>query len=94
VEIKWLKLALADLDEIFKYIKQDNSTAASRVIEHIWDSVDKLEIHPGMGRTGRVAGTRELIIPKSTYLVPYRVIGNEIQILRILHSSQAWPKDF
>lgn len=47
-----------------------------------------------MGRPGRVPGTRELVIPRTTFIVPYRLVGNTIQILRIFHGTRRWPETF
>ena len=47
-----------------------------------------------MGRPGRVPGTRELVIPGTPYIVPYRVQGEAIQILRVYHSARRWPESF
>jgi hypothetical protein len=42
-------------------------------------------------RPGRVANTRELVIRRTPYIVPYRVKGEVVQIITILHSAQRWP---
>jgi len=47
--------------------------------------------HPELGRLGRVRGTRELVVTGTRYLLIYRVKGDEIQILRVLHGRQQWP---
>ena len=94
MEVRWLRLALADLDGIFQYIAQSNEQVAKRVIADIWHSGQLLGQHPNMGRAGRVDGTRELVIHDSKYLIPYRVIHNEVQILRVLHGAMDWPKSF
>jgi plasmid stabilization system protein ParE len=44
-----------------------------------------------MGRAGRVPGTRELLLPRYSLLVPYRVVGAELQILRVFHTRQVPP---
>jgi toxin ParE1/3/4 len=49
--------------------------------------------NPQIGRPGRVPGTRELIIPKTPFIVPYRLQGNAIQILRIYHGARRWPEN-
>jgi toxin ParE1/3/4 len=46
---------------------------------------------PALGRPGRVAGTRELVIPRTPYIVPYRVNGDVVQIITVLHDAQRWP---
>jgi len=49
---------------------------------------------PEMGRPGRVPGTRELVIPRTPCIVPYRLVGNTIQVLRIFHGARRWPETF
>jgi toxin ParE1/3/4 len=56
--------------------------------------VDALAEHPAMGRSGRVPGTRELIITGTPYLIPYRVKGKVVEILRVFHGSRRWPSGF
>ena len=46
---------------------------------------------PAIGRPGRVLGTRELVIGRLPYIVPYRVREKDIEILRVLHTSRRWP---
>jgi toxin ParE1/3/4 len=68
--------------------------AAARVLATIRAAVERLAIHPNLGRAGRVEGTRELIIPGAPYIVAYRVVGNQIRILSIIHASRQWPRRF
>ena len=49
---------------------------------------------PEMARPGRVPGTREFVIPRTPYIVPYRLVGNTIQVLRVFHSARRWPEAF
>jgi toxin ParE1/3/4 len=46
---------------------------------------------PHMGRPGRVPGTRELVVSDLPYVIPYRVRGHTIQILRVFHTARKWP---
>jgi toxin ParE1/3/4 len=94
VRVKWLKRALENLDQEAEYIARDNPQAAARVVQRITASVDGLAIHPALGRAGRVAGTRELVISGTPYLVPYRVRGGTVEILRIFHGARRWPAKF
>jgi plasmid stabilization system protein ParE len=50
-----------------------------------------LGTYPSMGRTGRVASTRELALPGTAYLIIYRQNGDGIEILRVLHGARDWP---
>ena len=94
MKIKWVRLALNDLDEAGEFIAQDNPKAASRVLKRIWDAVHMLADHPHAGRPGRVPGTRELVITDTPFIIPYRVVEDTVQILRVLHGKRKWPKGF
>ena len=91
----WSPEAIADLEALRDYIAQDDPAAAQRVALHIVRNVETLLPNsPEMGRPGRVPGTRELVIPKTPYIVPYRLVGNTIQVLRVFHSARRWPEVF
>ncbi|MEE8303191.1 MAG: type II toxin-antitoxin system RelE/ParE family toxin [Candidatus Tectomicrobia bacterium] len=94
MRIFWEEDAEEDLDRIFEYILEDNPEAALRVVETIQQTVQMLIEHPHLGRAGRVADTRELVIPGTPYIVPYQVLGDQIIILRALHGAQQWPESF
>jgi toxin ParE1/3/4 len=94
VRVRWLKCALKNLDEEPEYIARDDAEAAAGVVERIATAVDRLATHPALGRPGRVPGTRELVIAGTPYLVPYRVRGETVEILRIFHSAGRWPEKF
>ena len=93
-KIKWLRLALDDLDELMGYIAKDNSEATTKVARQIWETTRMLSNHPAMGKPGRVPGTREMLATGTSYIIPYRAIANEIQILRVLHGARKWPEKF
>ena len=91
----WSPEAIADLAALRAYIAQDDPAAAQRVALHIIRNVETLlPNRPEMGRPGRVPGTRELVIPRTPYIVPYRLVGNTIQVLRVFHSARQWPDAF
>lgn len=91
MRLRWLRAALRNLDEEVAYIASDDPHAARKVVERVLHSAALLADHPGMGRPGRIAGTRELVVPGTRYLLPYRVVGDEIQILRVFHTSRRPP---
>ena len=93
MQIKWLRAALLNLQEEHHYIAQDNPTAASKVILRIQSAVALLSDNPGLGRAGRVLGTRELVISGTSYIVPYRVQNDVVEILRIFHARRRWPSE-
>ena len=91
MRVRWLARALANLNAEAEYIARDKPQAAARMVQTIRQSVDLLQRHPALGRPGRVAGTRELVIPGTPYIVPYRIRDNEIHLLRVFHGARKWP---
>ena len=91
----WSPEAVEDLASLRAYIEQDDPAAAQRVALHIVRNIATLlSQHPDMGRPGRVPGTRELVIPRTPFIVPYRVQGDTIQVLRVFHGARRWPERF
>jgi toxin ParE1/3/4 len=94
VRVRWLRVALANLDAEAEYIAEDNPAAAGRVAQKILRAVDLLKENPALGRAGRVAGTRELVVAETPYIIPYRVRGDAVEILRVFHAARKWPERF
>lgn len=94
MEIKWLKKALENLDSEMEYISRDDPKAALQVAQRIYKAVMNLAENPSAGRAGRVSGVRELVVPNTRYIVPYRVKPRlqRIEILRIFHCSRKLPR--
>ena len=76
------------------HIAQDRPDAPERQVEPILAAAARLAQLPESGRPGRRAGTRELIVARTPYLVPYRIRGELIEVLRVLHGRQRWPDAF
>ena len=85
--LKWTKTALRSVDEIAGFIAKDNPTRATSFVLELKDAATKLQAHPGMGRPGRVHGTRELVLHKN-YIAIYRVRGDDVEIIRLHHVAR------
>jgi toxin ParE1/3/4 len=83
-----------DLREIFSYIAKENPRSARALLAEIKERVGVLIDQPQLGRTGSVEGTRELVLTGTSYILPYRVQGQLIQILAVFHGARKWPNDF
>jgi plasmid stabilization system protein ParE len=92
MQIKWLRTALRNLDEEIAFIAAEDPQAARRTASRILEAIALLETQPGLGRPGRVPGTRELIVLDSRYLIPYRVNRQIIEILRVFQTSRSLPR--
>jgi toxin ParE1/3/4 len=94
VRVNWLRAARANLIAVSDYISQDNPEAAARTVAAIVRAVESLEHFPALGRPGRVAGTRELVVSGTPYIVPYRVRGDTVELLLVFHAARKWPSQF
>jgi toxin ParE1/3/4 len=94
LKLVWSRFAWSDRDDIFSYIEAESPRAAVHVDEQIADAVRRLLDFPESGRPGRIAGTRELVIPRTPYVAAYLVDGDTVRILRVLHGAQIWPDEF
>jgi toxin ParE1/3/4 len=92
MRVRWLRTALLNLGDEADYIASDSPDAARLVIQRVLDAVSMLPEQPDVGRPGRVPGTRELVVLKTRYIVPYRVRGRTIEILRVFHTSRRLPE--
>jgi toxin ParE1/3/4 len=93
VILVWSPEAAADLAALRAYIEQNNPAAARRIALHVIRTVEALlPAHAEIGRPGRVSGTRELVIPSTPFIVPYRIVGDSVQILRVFHGARRWPE--
>ena len=91
MQIVWSAAALRDIAAIKAYIAAENPPAAERQVRLVVARIADLELFPLMGRTGRIEGTRELIVSRTPYLVAYRLRDTDVEILRVLHGRQRWP---
>ncbi len=91
MHVKWLQAARANLIAVSEYISQDNPDVAATTVSTIVKAVETLERFPTLGRPGRISGTRELVVSGTPYIVPYRVRGDVVQLIRVFHASRKWP---
>lgn len=91
MQIKWLKKALINLEHSAEYLQEQNPQSARDFVKEVHELTELLKATPAMGRPGRVFGTRELILQKFPYLIPYRVKDNRIEILRVFPTRMNQP---
>ena len=91
MRVDWSPAARRDLLQILRHIAQDDPETAYQVLEAIEERTSLLSDNPALGRTGRVSGTRELVIAGTSYIVAYRVRDKAVHVLRVLRGAQRWP---
>ena len=87
----WIRQATHQLAEAHEYIPRDSQSAAERQMELIVHAAESLALFPEKGRPGRIAGTRELVVTGTSYIVVYRLRASSIRILAVLHGARRWP---
>ncbi len=95
MKIVWTPRATRDLRAAYDYWAEERSPAAAdAMLDIIFSAVEMLESHPAIGRIGRVAGTRELVILRTPFLIAYRLHRDSFQLLALLHGARKWPERF
>jgi toxin ParE1/3/4 len=94
MRVRWTTPAREQLAAAHEYIAEENRRAAARTADKIWKSTELLAKHPMAGREERVAGTRELIVRGTPFIVAYRIQGSEVWVLAVMHGARKWPDEF
>ena len=91
MNVVWTPRAQRNLRDAARYLTQFSPAAAMSLVRQIRKAPAQLSAYPASGRAGRVDETRELVVTGTSYILPYRVQGDTIQVLAVIHSSQRWP---
>ncbi len=94
--LRWREQAQVDLDAIVEYLLEHNPAAALDLRNTIGEQIGLLIDFPDLGRPERVAGTRELVIARTPYIVARTVDRDAdlVVVLRVLHGARLWPEHF
>jgi toxin ParE1/3/4 len=90
VRVVWTPEAQRDRTDIRDFIAADSLRAASRLDQLFSDAAHSLSDFPMRGRTGSVAGTRELI-PHESYRLVYEILDGTVWVLAVVHTARQWP---
>jgi plasmid stabilization system protein ParE len=91
VTVVWSPRAIGHLADLRAYIAREHPDAAALTATTLLATVDRLAALPNLGHPGRVAGTRELVVPGTRYIIPYRLRGERLEIIAVFHGRQRWP---
>jgi toxin ParE1/3/4 len=91
MKVVWSRRAIRHLVRLREHIEKDSEQNAALVAGRILKAVALLESHPEIGRPGRVVGTRELVVPSTPYIIPYRVRRERLELIAVFHGRQKWP---
>ena len=91
MQLRWSEEAASDLERITNYLFEETPQHAPELVRAIYKAPSVLLIFPYRGRPGKKEKTRELVLSPLPYIVVYRIAGDAVHILRILHGAQKWP---
>jgi toxin ParE1/3/4 len=91
MKVVWPRRAIRHLVSLREHIERDSEHNAALVAKRIVRSIDFLQRHPEMGRSGRMVGTRELVVPDTPYIILYRVRRERLDLIAVFHGRQKWP---
>lgn len=91
MNVIWSRRAIRHLVALREYIEKDSEQKAALVAKRILTVIDLLQTQPAMGRPGRVPGTRELVVPDTPYIIPYRIRRDRLELIAVFHGRQKWP---
>jgi toxin ParE1/3/4 len=89
--IAWGQRASADYHAQLEYIADQDPHNADLVDQRLMAAIEKLAMRP-IGRVGRVAGTYEKSVLKTSLIVAYALEDEVVHILRIIHAKRNWPE--
>ena len=93
--IEWTEQAIQQLDQARDHIALSNSDeVAARITMLIVTAIQQLSTFPMSGRSGRISGTRELVISNTPFIAAYAIDRDRIVILALYHGAQQWPEAF
>jgi toxin ParE1/3/4 len=90
MRLVWVPSAVADLEEIHDYLRDNYPRYLHRTMNEIYRAVQSLKQMPFRGRPGREPGIREYVMPKLPYIIFYRT-NLAVEILYIRHGARASP---
>lgn len=88
--IKWRKNAREDFEEIIDDLSKKNPSAAQKLRDNMAKKLSQLSSFPKSCPEGRVAGTREMLLP--SYIVVYSEDTEKVRVIGIFHQRQNWSK--
>lgn len=90
--VRWLPKAQRALESELQRITAEDAHVAKRIALLLKERTELLKKFPESGRPGRIAGTRELVLSGLPYILPYRIRGEVVEILRFFHTAQNPPQ--
>ncbi|WP_027187146.1 type II toxin-antitoxin system RelE/ParE family toxin [Desulfovibrio cuneatus] len=87
--IKWALRAQEDLRSILQYfIDEQDEETGQKLVTSLFSATARLENFPLSGKPSEIKETRELVLPKLSYILVYKVNSATVEIISVLHTSK------
>ncbi len=92
MRLRWKKRALNQFFAIHQFLSRRNPAAAQSIGAEIQDAARQLTEFPHLGHPGERVGVFELQVPGTPYVLPYRIVGDVIEVLSVFDQRRN-PED-
>lgn len=94
MRVIWSAASVRHLQEAVEYLQGESTRGATTTRRRILETARRIGQMPFSGREGRIEGTREAVVPRTPYVVVYRVSAHTVEVLGIWHAARFWPETF
>lgn len=91
MKIRLMKAAISDLRETRAHIAADDPKVAMQVALRLEKAITLIAGRPTIGRPVSGQSLREWSVPGLPFVIPYRIAGDTIEIIRVFHTSRRRP---
>ena len=88
ISIRWAKRATDDLDGIERWYRAIDPALSDRMLDRIFAATRLLRDHPLAGPIELYGTRRKRRVAGTPYNLFYRVAGDHVRILRVLHVAR------
>jgi plasmid stabilization system protein ParE len=93
MKVRFTQRARHHLRSIFQHVRASDPDAASALVDRIVGLTDELSAHPHLGRPVGSGTRRILTLPGAPYRIVYSLVGDEVRVLMIRHTSRRPLRD-
>ena len=91
MKIRLMKAAIGDMRESRAHIAADDPKAAAQVAQRLEKAIALIAERPAIGRPVSGQDLREWSVPGLPFVIPYRLSGDAVEIVRVFHTSRRKP---
>jgi plasmid stabilization system protein ParE len=86
--IRWAPSARQEFDAAIDYLQAHSPMGAHRIGRAILHAIDLLEKFPSLAPPSRHRGLRQKTVPRTPYLIIYRIEPDGVEIRAVIHAKR------